>query len=150
METKDSTKPKKSSAKGAHMRRQVGRIIAQKLKKGEEIYIQPIMRQVGYSDTYSNSQGIRKVRNSPEVKEEIARFTSKLDLIIDLSLDNATEKASTATFRDSILAIQTLTKTKQETEMLQGVNPSTYFTDDSRVILERITERIKIKGDATP
>lgn len=129
---------------GATMRRQAGRAYVDDLANGRKPSMKKAMLKAGYTQATAIS-GTRQhnVRESQEFEEELKRYNADLKEIRDLSIANAIKKASNATFRDSVNAIDTLDKIKMRNES-SNVD---YFGDEDNtdVILERI-QRITLKN----
>lgn len=140
-------KKKSSSNKGKLMRTIVGKELVNQLKSGEKINPSQAMRYAGYSENYLNTHGKKKVMESNEVQNELSKFQSDISEIKQLSIENAKNKALSASFRDSINAISTLQDVEIKERMQSGAAPEQYFKGEhADIILERI-QRVKISGN---
>lgn len=115
--------------------------IKKQINQGRKIDIPKAMQQAGYS------KNTIKYQKKRFLQSEV--FREKMEEVINLSINNATKKATEATFRDSVNAVSVLSKTLLEAQQSQRMEE--FFKDDERneVILERI-QRITMTGRGIP
>ena len=115
--------------------------IKKQIEQGITPNIPKAMAEAGYA------KNTIKYQKKRFLQSEV--FQEKIEEVINLSIDNAKEKATKATFRDSVNAVSVLAKTLIDAQQSQRMED--FFKDDERndLILERI-QRITLRGGGIP
>lgn len=84
-------------------------VVAKQVASGELIDIKGAMKKVGLRETFPKSE----IVTSTEFKERLSYHLEKMDSLLELSYEKAKQKSEEGSFRDHIVAIDTLTKNKR-------------------------------------
>lgn len=91
--------------------RMVAKKVIEQIKNDKRPNVKEAMEAVGYSSSTAKKQA-KRITSQKEYKEEMKPFIDELDELIALSIGFMKEKAKKGTFRDHVVATDTLKKLK--------------------------------------
>lgn len=87
----------------------VAKTVIKQLKNGERPNVGKAMREVGYSQTTSESK-TSTIKRNPLYIKTFESLSKRLGGVIDIGLDVIEKKKATATFRDGVETVDKMTK----------------------------------------